>query len=960
VGSRVRIWTLCSALILALAVTAALAVPPFTPDSHKTAEQKEWLIRHPAAMLKTTLPPAEQAPVEKMDGPSRSLVPEVVLYDQLTPASATANATSQNFEAIYDTYDTQAADDFVVTGSGWNVTTVVAPGAYSVTHGVPSSIHVAFYNDLAGLPSGAPVCDRPTATFVEGPTGTYTITLAPACTLSPGTKWVSVQVNLNFGGGGGQWFWTTRTVTSNSGAAWQNPGGGFGTPCASWGREATCLSNVALLDHTFQLQGTIASCTVDADCADANLCNGAETCQVGACVAGTPVNCDDSLFCTIDACTPATGACTHAPNTCPDGNGCTTDTCDEANDVCNHVNNSVHLCNATSISIPNTPAVPFPGVPYPSNIVAAGLGTTASLCSVELKAVSHTFPDDIDIMLVGPAGGTQNRSIWSDAGGSGDIAAINITLSDDAATALSDAGPLASGTFKPANYTSTPADAWPAPAPAPTGLAPLNTAFSGINPNGTWSLYVVDDSAGDTGSIAQGWCINLVVAGCSADPDCSDGNPCNGAETCQANNCVPGTPTDCNDSDVCTTDSCIPASGLCAHAPVVCNDSNVCTDDTCVSPAQGCTFTNNTAPCTDNDLCTTGDICGGGSCTPGGPTNCDDQSDCTTDTCSPAQGCLHQATAGGVCSDGDPCTDSDTCQVPCNGNFSENFDGVTAPALPAGWSTALVTGNAGDIAWRTAVSPDTPPNGANTDDPSHITDKVLDSLVLPSGATQVSFRNSFILEGSAPNFYDGGVLEIKIGGGAFQDVIAAGGSFVTGGYVGAISTGFSSPIAGRTAWSGNSGGFITTTVNLPASSVGQPTILRWRVASDVSVSGTGMTIDTVTATTCSSICAGSPVGSPGEVTGDTFAPDKQTFSWSPTVFASRYDVVRGRVELLPVGPGGDEFCFPDVVGTSLVDGLTPPAGLGNWYLVRGDNSCAAPGTYGTQSNLTPRITTTCP
>src|SRR4029453_10111690 len=104
------------------------------------------------------------------------------------------------------------------------------------------------------------------------------------------------------------------------------------------------------------------------------------------------------------------------------------------------------------------------------------------------------------------------------------------------------------------------------------------------------------------------------------------------------------------------------------------------------------------------------------------------------------------------------------------------------------------------------------------------------------------------------NYYDGCVLEIKIGIGAFQDIIAAGGSFVTGGYTGTISTGLSSPIAGapaagRRAGRGSSAAFSTTTVTLPPAAQGQNVILRWRVATDISVSGTGFTLDSITATT---------------------------------------------------------------------------------------------------------------
>jgi hypothetical protein len=86
--------------------------------------------------------------------------------------------------------------------------------------------------------------------------------------------------------------------------------------------------------------------------------------------------------------------------------------------------------------------------------------------------------------------------------------------------------------------------------------------------------------------------------------------------------------------------------------------------------------------------------------------------------------------------------------------------------------------------------------------------------------------------------WDGMVLEISIGGGAYQDILAAGGSFASGGYTRTIDTIFSSPIAGRQAWSGLSGGttaaptYITTKVNLPAAANGQNIKLKFRVATD--------------------------------------------------------------------------------------------------------------------------------
>lgn len=176
-------------------------------------------------------------------------------------------------------------------------------------------------------------------------------------------------------------------------------------------------------------------------------------------------------------------------------------------------------------------------------------------------------------------------------------------------------------------------------------------------------------------------------------------------------------------------------------------------------------------------------------------------------------------------------------------SFSQNFDAVVAPALPAGWTTSTLGGAANLWATNT-TSPDTAPNRAFAADPSTVSDNVLVSplIAVPAGANRLSFRHNYITEST----FDGGVLELSIGGGAFQDIITAGGSFVGGGYNATISTAFGSPIAGRQAWSGTSaGGYITTVVNLPLSAGGQNVQLRWRMASDNSVSSTGWAVDTI-------------------------------------------------------------------------------------------------------------------
>ena len=197
---------------------------------------------------------------------------------------------------------------------------------------------------------------------------------------------------------------------------------------------------------------------------------------------------------------------------------------------------------------------------------------------------------------------------------------------------------------------------------------------------------------------------------------------------------------------------------------------------------------------------------------------------------------------------------------------SENFDAVMAPALPAGWSATVGATCANTARWVTVgTTSDTAPNSAFVNDPNCISDERLDSPAFPiiSATAVLTFRRNNNLESG----FDGMVLEISnpaVNAGAFQDIITAGGSFVVGGYNATISVNFGSPIAGRQAWSGNSGGFVTTTVNLPASANGQSIVLRWRRGADSSVGAVGAFIDTISI--AGSDCGACTITCPANIT----------------------------------------------------------------------------------------------
>ena len=180
-----------------------------------------------------------------------------VLYDQ-TAGAGTNSLASQNFEAAYDVYDCQGADDFEVpAGETWSITSIDAPGAYYNGVGPATSFNVWFYTDASGLP-GTEVASALNASYTDpGGLGSVTIDFSPAIDLGEGTYWVSVQANLDYGVGG-QWGWTEH-LPINTESAWQNPGGGFGSPCTTWGyRVTTCgvVGTTGYPDFAFRLNGT--------------------------------------------------------------------------------------------------------------------------------------------------------------------------------------------------------------------------------------------------------------------------------------------------------------------------------------------------------------------------------------------------------------------------------------------------------------------------------------------------------------------------------------------------------------------------------------------------------------------------------------------------------------------------------------------------------------------------------
>ena len=413
---------------------------------------------------------------------------------------------------------------------------------------------------------------------------------------------------------------------------------------------------------------------------------------------------------------------------------------------------------------------------------------------------------------------------------------------------------------------------------------------------------------------------------------CDDGNACTLTDTCQNHVCTGIDPVTCAPSDQCHNGVCNPATGLCgnaakpngsvcsdgdpctlndtcqsgicaAGAPVVCSPSDSCHDaGTCDSGTGGCSnpVKPDGASCSDGNACTSGDSCEGGTCQPGGAISCNDGNVCTSDSCDPGSGCVYTDHTSD-CNDNNPCT-TDTCD-PATGCVFTNNTGVCddGNACTSGDTCAEGTCHAGGA----VTCNDNNPCTTDTCNPAT-------GCVYTNNTNACSDNNVCT------------VSDTCVGGAclAGTPIVCSDGNVCTDDSC--------NPTTG-----------CVFTNNTAACDDGNPCTMG----------------DACGGGTCQS---GSPVPAPPEVQDVTVATDKATFRWSVAAGAATYDVVRGSAAGFPVGSNtGDEVCFPNIPGVTLVDAGLPAPGSGFWYLARGESACGI-GTFGTQSDGSPRTTTTCP
>lgn len=288
--------------------------------------------------------------------------------------------------------------------------------------------------------------------------------------------------------------------------------------------------------------------------------------------------------------------------------------------------------------------------------------------------------------------------------------------------------------------------------------------------------------------------------------------------------------------------------------------------------------------------------------------------------------------------------------------FRENFDGVTAPNLPLGWTTSS---SANHQLWRTSSTRNqTAPNSVFSPAPHQ---QGMNELISPifsvtTPNAEINFRNWYELETTflRNRLYDGSVLEVKIGISAWQDILAAGGTFLSGGYDGVIDGCCQNPLAGRLGWSGRSGlnqtsEFITTRAKLPASAAGQNVQLRWRIGSDIGGFREGQYIDNLAVAdgySCS--CALTLSQAPFDFDGDG-KTDLSVFNLIDASSEPDFRILNSSNNALRAeswGSSGDLPANADFDGDGKTDLAVFRPSNGTWYVLRSSNSSVSVVNFG--------------
>jgi hypothetical protein len=374
-------------------------------------------------------------------------------------------------------------------------------------------------------------------------------------------------------------------------------------------------------------------------CNDGSACTSDDKCQAGNCQPGTPVVIDDNIPCTADACDAVLGA-THMPvaegtpcsdaNACngvetcsangtctpgqtptiDDGNPCTVDSCDPAQGVIHQPAQAGTTwaengksCAFDDFDGSGLAQQRWSGAPV-------GTAPTYAVAGSRITITDATAADtDLGNQMVWPrAIGTDDFDIafelgWSSSAQQVTLAGIGLTNSSnqlELRAGLDDESPEAVGSAYVALGAASTDPIWTGTT-TETGSARLRLVRQAGNLSVTLNgqsvhtaafvadiqnivIFAVGSGGESQYEFGTFWLGELSVCHPNVNWDstaaCSDGDPCNGTETCDAfGSCVSATPpVIADDANPCTEETCDPSVGV--HPPVAegtaCGESAAC------------------------------------------------------------------------------------------------------------------------------------------------------------------------------------------------------------------------------------------------------------------------------------------------------------------------------------------------------------------------------------------------
>lgn len=138
------------------------------------------------------------------------------------------------------------------------------------------------------------------------------------------------------------------------------------------------------------------------------------------------------------------------------------------------------------------------------SVWVTGTGGVITGVRATLNNLSHSYPGDLNIVLISPEGVAV--PLMSDACGGGDLSGLTLSFTDAASTYLPEADACTAGTYRPTNYQKD------VPELSGMNLKPTMAAFKGGQADGKWLLLATDDATGDVGSIAGGFTLEIQYA----------------------------------------------------------------------------------------------------------------------------------------------------------------------------------------------------------------------------------------------------------------------------------------------------------------------------------------------------------------------------------------------------------------------------------------------------------------